>query len=238
MPREQDVVPDHLQIAGAPHLPERQPHLQRAEAPRILRAVVEVVHDLIVEVVVGRVIREGAAQLVGIAHEHAAGFERRVEPLVGIDRDRIGVAQRAQARRRSRRLRRQRTVGAVHVKPQLVLAADGGDLRERIDGARADRAGGADDEKRLMAEPEILLDPAAQGGRVHPLLVVGGDPADGVGAEAEQVGGLLDPRVGFRRRVDQQRAVLRATAPPFARPTEPWPRGRRGSRRSWPCCRR
>ena len=61
MPREQHVVPDHFQITGASHLPERQPDFQRPEAPRILWAVVEVVHDLIVEVVISRVIREGLA---------------------------------------------------------------------------------------------------------------------------------------------------------------------------------
>src|SRR5260370_446139 len=44
MSREQDVVADHLQIAGASDLPERQPDLQRPEPPRILRAVVVIVH--------------------------------------------------------------------------------------------------------------------------------------------------------------------------------------------------
>ncbi len=164
MPREQYVVPDHFQIPGASHLTERQPDFQRPEAPRILRAVIEVVHDLIVEVVIGRPIREGIAQLFGITHEHAAGFQWRVEPLMGIHRDRVGVAQRAQARRRSGRLRRQRTVGAVHVKPQLMVTADGGDVGQRIDDACAHRARGTDDEKRLMAEAEILLDLAAQRG--------------------------------------------------------------------------
>ena len=238
MPREQDVVADHLQIAGASHLPERQPHFQRPEAPRILRAVVEVVHDLIVEVVIGRVIREGVAQLFGIAHEHAAGFERRVEPLVRIHRDRIGLAQRAQARRRSRRLRRQRAVGAVDVKPQPVFAADRGDLRERIDGAGADRARGADDEERLMAEPEIL---ARSGGAA---------PTGPSAAHRRwQSSGSRRCRARTDRRLSGSTCGFPSTRRPAAAavarqpllshvPRRPSPRARRRSRRSSPCCRR
>ena len=204
MPREQDIVPDHLQIPGAAHLPQRQPHLQRPETPRVLRPVVEVVHDLIVEMVVGRVIRKGVAQLLSIANEHAAGFERRVEPLVGIDCDRVGLIERPQAVRRSRRQRRERAIGAVHVEPQFMFPADAGDLRKGIDDARADRPGSADDKKWLMAEAAIVLDLTSQERGVHSLLIVGRNPADGVGAEPEEIGSLLDPRVGFGRGVDEQ----------------------------------
>jgi hypothetical protein len=42
-----------------------------------------------------------------------------------------------------------------------MLTANGGDFRERIDDACADRARSADDEKRLMTELEIVLDLAA-----------------------------------------------------------------------------
>ena len=52
MLRQQHVVADHLQVARASHLAQREPDFQRPEAPRILRAVVEVIQDLIVEVVV------------------------------------------------------------------------------------------------------------------------------------------------------------------------------------------
>ena len=59
-----------------------------------------------------------------------------------------------------------------------------------------------------MAEPKILFDLAAQGGRVHPLLAVGGDPADGVGTESEQISGFLNPCVRLHRRVNQQSPFL------------------------------
>ena len=61
-----------------------------------------------------------------------------------------------------------------------------------------------------MAEPVIVLDLTAQERCVHSLLIVGSNPADGVGAEPEEIGGLLDPGVGFGRGVDEH-------LPPFAR---------------------
>ena len=61
-PRQPDVVGDHRAIAGGADLLQRQPHLQRAEAARVLRAVVDVVRGVLVEVVVGRVVGERGAQ--------------------------------------------------------------------------------------------------------------------------------------------------------------------------------
>jgi hypothetical protein len=46
--------------------------------------------------IVGRLVREGGAQRVLIAHQRASRLERGIEPLVRIDRDRVGNAQRAQ----------------------------------------------------------------------------------------------------------------------------------------------
>ena len=91
-----------------------------------------------------------------------------------------------------------------------MFPADTGDLRKGIDHARADRPCGADDEKRLMAEPPIGFDLTTEDIGVHPLLIVGGDPADGVGTEPKEIGGFLDPRVGFGRGIDEQ-------LPPVAR---------------------
>ena len=54
--RQPDVVGDHRAVAGGADVLQRQPHLERAEAARVLRAVVDVVGRLLVEVVVRRVI--------------------------------------------------------------------------------------------------------------------------------------------------------------------------------------
>ena len=56
--RQPDVVGNHPAIPGGADLPQRQPDLERAEAARVLRPVVDVVRGLLVEVIVRRVIRE------------------------------------------------------------------------------------------------------------------------------------------------------------------------------------
>jgi hypothetical protein len=63
----------------------------------------------------------------------------------------------------------------------------------------------------------VLLDLPAQRRHVHLLRAGGGDPADRVGAEAEHVGGLLHPRVGFAGHVGDERTArhpLLAHVPP------------------------
>ena len=162
-----------MKIAGAAHLAQRQPDFQRPERPRVLRTAIEIIEDLRVEVVVGRVIRECTVQRRGVANEHTTGLERRVQPLVGIDRDGIGAAQRTQIGGRSGHWRGQGTVGAVHVKPQVLRH----DRRQRspewIDRARAHRPRGADDQEGLMSGLTILRDLPLQGSKVHPLIAVG-----------------------------------------------------------------
>ena len=136
--RQADVVRNHADRPGASDLPQPEPDLERAEAARVLRAALdEVDHIVAVEVVVGRVIGERPREIVGAAHQRAAGLERRVEPLVRIDRHGVGQRERAQALRRVRRLGREPPVRAVDVKPETPGAADGRQFGQRIDRARA-----------------------------------------------------------------------------------------------------
>ena len=119
--RQADVVRNHLAIARGSHVPQGEPHFQGTEAARVLRAVVDVVGRPLLEMVVGRVVRERGAQRFRIAHQRASGLERRIEPLVRIDRDGIGQAEAAQIVGRLGNGRREATVGAVDVKPHAVL---------------------------------------------------------------------------------------------------------------------
>ena len=123
-PRQAHVVADHRAIAAGADLAQRQPHLQRAEAARVLRPVVDVVRDALVEVVVRRMVGERGAQVLGVADQRAAGLERRVEPLVRIDGDRIGEADAGEIGRRVLGRGGEPAVGAVDVEPDAVLAAD------------------------------------------------------------------------------------------------------------------
>jgi hypothetical protein len=86
------------------------------------------------------------------------------------------------------------------VEPEPFVSAEVGELVERVDRARADRARGADDEERQVALLAVGCDPFAQRRNEQALLVVRLDPANALGAEAEEVGGLLDP--GMRLRGD------------------------------------
>ena len=58
---------------------------------------------------------------------------------------------------------------------------------------------------------EILRDLPPERGWIHPLAIVGRDHSNGVRAEPEEIGGFLDPGVGFGRGVDEQTAAVRAS---------------------------
>ena len=101
-------------------------------------------------------IRERAPQLVGIAREDASGLERRVEPLVRIDGDRVSEPQCLQIAWGSRNCGGERTVGSIDVEPGAKLAADLNDIEERIDDARAHRSRCPNHHQRPLSCAAIL----------------------------------------------------------------------------------
>jgi hypothetical protein len=94
------------------------------------------------------------------------------------------------------------------VEPDAFLVAEGADLVQRVDRARAHGSRRADGEERRRSLRPVLCDQLAESGNEQPLIVVRLDPTDRVGAQAEEVGRLLDPRVRLGRAVHTQRAVL------------------------------
>jgi hypothetical protein len=58
MLRQPHVLGDHADRADAADLPKCQPHFKRAETPRILRALIEIISGSFVKVIVGRTIRK------------------------------------------------------------------------------------------------------------------------------------------------------------------------------------
>ena len=123
--RECYVVGDHPAVAARTDLLEREPDLERAKSARVLWSVLEVVPDLlpfvVVELVVVRLERERVVKGGRVPGEDAAGFERSVQPFVGIDGDGIGETQSLQFFARVVERDGGRTVRAVDVKPQIVL---------------------------------------------------------------------------------------------------------------------
>src|SRR5205807_6279470 len=102
---------DQIAYAVAAQVLERHPELEGAKPPCLLNAVFRVPRQT-AEAAVGfraKVIRheaEGLAQQPPVADEDGTAFPRDRQPLVGIERDRVGALQagveRATSRQRSR----------------------------------------------------------------------------------------------------------------------------------------
>src|SRR5262249_26189378 len=139
--REGDVVADRPDTTLAPRLEKPQPDLERAKAARVLEAETVVVERRLLafgsERVVAGGIGEGVFERPAVAHEDAAGLERGIEPLVWVDRHRVGPRKGRERRRRLGEDRGRGAVSAVDVEPQIVFAADPRDLVQRIDRPRA-----------------------------------------------------------------------------------------------------
>ena len=114
-----------------------------------------------------------------------------------IERDRVGQRQRPEVGRSLRQRRRGRAVGAVNVKPEPLLGADVGERLQRVDDARADAAGRADDEERQAAIVAVRGQLPPQRIETHSPVRVRLDPADALRAETADVGRLLDPGMRF-----------------------------------------
>ena len=126
--RGADVVVDRLlNRAGAVNLQD-EPDLQGAEPARQLGAVIperELRHVAVGDDVdVRSAVRECPLQPPRIADQQAAGVERREQPLVRIERHRIGAADRGQRRRDARRrAASEAAVGSIDVEPHAGVAA-------------------------------------------------------------------------------------------------------------------
>ena len=81
----------------------------------------------------------------GVAIDQRAGVERREEPLVGIDDERIRPVDASEAVTDGRRDERGPTVRPVHVQPDAALPADVGDTGEVVHDARVRRSGARHD---------------------------------------------------------------------------------------------
>ena len=115
---------------------------------------------------------------------------------MGIERDGVREGQGTKIVGRIRRGRGERPIGAIDMEPQVEVVADGSQLRKSIDRACGHGPPGADDHERTSSGCDISLDGRTQRRELHPILIVGFDPANGVRPEPGEVCRLLDPRVG------------------------------------------
>src|SRR4051812_30045498 len=91
-----------------------------------------------------------------------------------------------------------------------MVATQRSDFRQRVNSACANRSRRPDRCEGLTAPVAILTNPPLQSGDVHALLIIRGDPPNGIGAEAEHVCSLLNPSVCFLRGIAAQSLRFRA----------------------------
>ncbi len=181
-----------------PEVAQRDPQLQRAAAARQLHAQVGEVHlaiDGLGALQVAGVDLERAPQAVSVAHQQGAHLDRLVQPLVRVERDRVGQLHAGQRRAPSLRQAGEGAVGAVHVQPGVVLAADPRQLGERVDRTHRRAARVGDDQQRAPAGGQVGADRALQRVRAHAPDVVAQDHPHLVGAEPQHARGAGQRRV-------------------------------------------
>ena len=113
-----------MDVAVATGLLEGEPDFEGAEAAGVLRAEIEVIDGLGAEVVVGGMVGEGVAEVLGVANEGAAGFEGSVEPLVGVDGDGISERDGREGCGGVREDGGEGSVGSVDMEPEVEFAAE------------------------------------------------------------------------------------------------------------------
>ena len=177
------------------------PHLEGPEAAGQLQAPVGEVHltraldRVAVEVV--RVDGERPFQPGPVADQHAAALHRLVQPLVRIERHRVGALDPGQRRPPRGGECGEAPVGRVDVQPEPFGGTDVGQAGQRVDGAGVGRAGagaqGERDAARVAVGPDgrghrVRRQAPAVVGRQHPHLVRpqphGAPPSAGGGARA------------------------------------------------------
>ena len=128
---------------------------------------------------------ERALEQPPFAHEQAADLERHREPLVRIERDRVGLVDPRHRALAALRQDRECPVGTVDVEPDAALVAGLGELADRIDCPGVRRARVRADEERQPIRVEVGVDRRDDVARAQPEGVIGRQDAELVGPEPQ-----------------------------------------------------
>ena len=202
VPRQSDVILNHLAVACCSRLLQGEPDLERTKSTRVLRTDVVVVQALTLEVVVGGMIRERIPQSRRVANEGTSSLKGCVQPFVRIHGHGISRLQPLQFRGRARQAVCKCPVCAVDVEPEFVLLTERRQFRQRFDRAGTDGSRGADHEKWLIALVSVPPVADLQLIQVHASRPV--DPMNRFGSQSGQISGFLYPGVSLRGSVDTQ----------------------------------
>ena len=161
-----------------------------------------------------RIGRHHPHQMLGIAHIVDRAVERRAEPLVRVDHERVRALDalpHPAAFGQDHRAARHR---GVDMQPDSVAPRDLGDRRDRIDRRRRGRADGGDDRegRSPFARSSAIISRKRVG--AHGVFVVERDEPQIVAAEAGEQRAFVDRAVRVRRHIDARRArfALQAAA--------------------------
>ncbi len=172
--------------------------------PRELESPVGQVHFVVNGLDVFEEIRrdlESLLQRGAVADEERAGFDRLVEPLVRVERDRVGKPDSVESCPAPLAEACERTVCAVYVQPDPVLTTERRQLADRVDGADRGGARVCDDDQRDQPVRPVRSDRGAQGVDPDPRLLVGWDHPHTVRPESERPRCPRDRGVGLVRHI-------------------------------------
>ena len=212
-PRLAEVPLDRGTDRLRPVRAEREPHLERAERPRVLERDVDhvVIGPLVRDVVL--LVRERAVQVLVAAYQHHPAGLRQEEPLVRVERHRVGPVETREEVSGGRSRSGRDAVGPVDVEPDAALLADVGERPDRVDRAGQRRAGGGDDGDGRDTRRAVCLDRGVDRVRAEPPRVVHLQGAHVVGADPEELRRSDDGVVRLLRAVERRSGARHALAP-------------------------
>jgi hypothetical protein len=153
--------------------------------------------------VIGRQ-RERRAVHGRVPRQQRTAIHRHLQPLVRIERHRIGARERLEAAGVGRVERRPGAECAVDVQPDVVPGGDVRDLVERVDGAGVRCAAAGNDRERQVTCAAVVLDRAAERVGPHAELLVRRDRAQLLCPDAELFHALLDRGMALLARVEDE----------------------------------
>ena len=191
-PVRPEVLPAHPELEGAP-----APRALEGQLVPVERILLVVRRAVVLGPPVERLLQVGPAP-----DQEPADVVGLEEPLVGVDRDRVGPGEVGDARPVAAREERRAAVGRVDVEPEPVACGHVGQLPGGVDASRVGASDHAADGKWSQAGREVGLDLGRHRGAAQPEALVGRHDGQGVGREAQEVERLGDREVGLVGRVD------------------------------------
>ena len=145
---------------------------------------------------------EGTQEILAALHEQPTDVVGLEEPLVGIDRERVGSLEGGQLVRLPRGQPGGCAVRRVDMEPQALALGEVGERGDIVDRSRVRGAGDGADGERCEPGRAILGDRRRDGPRAKTVVILGRNDPKGAVREAEEVDRTLDREVGLVGSVD------------------------------------